>query len=168
MSLNTDTGLALINTQSNQGTLTLPNTTTIPGRIITFKDSMGTFEDNPLVLATQSGDAIDLALVSSFQTSRFGWTTLVGGPGSSWYQIGGTEINSMTPSTLIASSIQTNYIITSLLYASSLTFQDLSIQFNTGTLFPSSTSLYYTTPSTTLAVAGGPRQSFGTQFVSVQ
>jgi hypothetical protein len=168
MSLNTNTGLALVNTQSNSGTLTLPDTLSIPGRIITFKDSMGTFEDNPLILATQSTNTIDLALMSSFQTSRFGWTTLVGGPGSSWYQIGGTEINSMSPSTLIASSIQTAYLRTALLYASSLIFQDLSIQSNTGTLFPSSTSLYYTTPSTTLAVAGGPRQSFGTQFVSVQ
>ena len=168
MSLNTNTGLALINTQSNQGTITLPNTTTIQGRIVTFKDSMGTFQTNPFILAPQSGVSIDTSVVSSFQTARYGWTTLIAGPDSSWYQTGGTQINTLSTVVLIASSITTSSLLTSVLYTSSLTFQDISIPSYTGKLFPSSTSLYYTTPSTTIAVAGGPRQSFGTQFLSVQ
>ena len=168
MSLNTNTGLALIQTQSNAGTITLPNTTVIPGRIVTFKDGLGTFQTNPFTLATQAGEAIDAYTVSSIQSSRFGWTTLVAGEASSWYVIGGTQMNTVVTSNLNASSIQADVLLASEVITSAIEFQDLSIPSYVSKIYPSTGSLYYQTPSTTIAIAGGPRQSFGTQFLQVQ
>lgn len=168
MSLNTNTGLALIQTQSNAGTITLPNTLSIPGRIVTFKDGLGTFQSNSFTLATQGGDAIDAYDVSSIQTSKFGWMTLVAGEASSWYVTGGTQMNTIVTSDLNASSIQAGLLLTSLVTTNAIEFQDVSIPSYVSKLYPSTGSLYYQTPSTTIAIAGGPRQSFGTQFLQVQ
>lgn len=166
-SLNQNTGLAFINTETNGGTITLPNSLLQAGRIVTFKDSTGSFQISSFILATQSGDSIDSS-PSTIQTTSFGWTTLAAGTANQWYVTGGTQLTMMTTSTLNVSSIQANTINVSTFLTNTLTFQDIISPSYTMTLFPSSTSLYISTPSTTLAVAGGPRQSFGTLFLQVR
>ena len=48
--LSTFTGVALVNTSTRAGTVTLPLTTQIPNRQVTFKDANGTFFGRPLTL----------------------------------------------------------------------------------------------------------------------
>ena len=167
MSLDTTTGLALINTQANAGTLQLPNTYFGSGRVITFKDKQGTFQQNALTLTTTDDQTID-STVSTIQTNRFGWTTVIAGQEGSWYTIGGTQMTSLITSTVNATYVSTGtLVLPNMSSLSTLLFVDRSnSQLNTLSMF--STVLNYSTGTTNTFVSGGARQSFGGLFLPVK
>jgi hypothetical protein len=158
--------MVFINTQIKGGTITLPNTASKPGRIITFKDAFASFEVSSFRLAT-SNQLID-GMVSSIQVTESGWTTLTAGNTNQWYVTGGTQLNTVTTSNMYASTISVSSLSVSSFNVTTLSLSDISIPSYIMTLFPSSTSLYLSTPSTIVPVAGGPRQSFGTLFLQVK
>ena len=167
MSLDTTTGLALINTQANAGTLQLPNTYFGSGRVITFKDKQGTFQQNALTLATTDDQTID-STVSTIQANRFGWTTVIAGQEGSWYTIGGTQMTSLITSTVNATYVSTGtLVLPNMSSLSTLLFADkINPQSNSLTL--TNTVLSYTTGATTTLISGGARQSFGGLFLPVK
>lgn len=167
MSLNADTNTALINTQLRSGTITLPNTITQPGRIITFKDAVGSFQVSSFTLATQGGNTLD-GIFSTIQVNKLGWTTLVAGNNSTWYTVGGTQINTLITSTVNASYVSTGTLsFANISSISTIFFKDqILAASNTLSLF--STFLYYSTGTVSTIVSGGPRQSFGGLFLTVK
>jgi hypothetical protein len=167
MSLNETTGIALINTQANSGTIQLPNSLFSAGRVITFKDTQGTFQLSSFTLTTVDAQTID-SNISTIQRNKFGWTTLVAGQDTSWYTIGGTQITS-----LITSTVNTGYVSTGTLVfsnvssISTLFFRD-TINPQSNTLTVTNNILSYTTGATNTLVSGGARQSFGGLFLPVK
>jgi hypothetical protein len=167
MSVSNTTGYVFIDSQTNSGALTLPNVYDTPGRVITFKDSMGTFQLSSLTLTAESNQFVDTTQESLIQTSQFGWTTLIAGTGNTWLQTSGTQINTITTSTINVNFISTPAVVLSNMLVSSIYFVDVAQPTLSTILFLSSQNLYYSTPTFAANIAGGFRQSFGTQYLSV-
>ena len=167
MSIDLNTGIVFAETQNARGTLVLPNTRSIPGRILIFKDSIGFFTQSTLTLATQPGQTIDQSQTSSIQVSRFGWTTLTGGPSNSWFVTGGTNLNSIATNSTFVDSISTGSFLQSNIQASTLLLRD-QILTTSNSLTSFGSLLYYSTLRTSTIVAGGYKQSFGSLFLRVR
>jgi len=104
MSLNYNTELALINTTTNSGTITLPSATTVPGRVISFKDSVGNFNNKSLTLICDGSDTFEDGTVTKVLYESFGSIQVVAS-GTKWYILSGVKQNAMTISSLITSTI---------------------------------------------------------------
>jgi len=106
MSLNLNTDLALINTTNNSGSITLPSASSIPGRVITFKDNVGIFTKNNFTLVCSGSDTFEDGTTSKVFNESFGFIQLVAS-GTKWYILCGVKQNTMTLSSLNVSSIST-------------------------------------------------------------
>lgn len=104
MSLNYNTELALINTTTNSGTVTLPSAITVPGRVISFKDSAGNFLSNNFTLICDGSDTFEDGTTQKVFNESFGSIQVVAS-GTKWYILSGVKQNMMTISSLIVSSI---------------------------------------------------------------
>ena len=58
-SLTRNMEIALVNTGTNPGTIQLPDTMTVPYRLVTIKDANGTFQKNRLTLQTNGIDTFE-------------------------------------------------------------------------------------------------------------
>ena len=106
MSLNYNTELALINTTTTSGTITLPSATTVPGRVISFKDSAGNFLTKNFTLICDGSDTFEDETTQKVFNESFGSIQVVAS-GTKWYILSGVKQNAMTISSLITSSIST-------------------------------------------------------------
>ena len=138
--MNTNTELSLINTTNNAGTITLPLISSIPGRVITFKDSVGKFGTNTLTLNTTNPDTFEDAGITKILRESYGSIQLVGS-GGKWYILNGTQVNTIQVSTLNANTISSINISTSLIASSSITLVDNRA--STNILNVSTSFLYY-------------------------
>lgn len=129
MSLNYNTELALINTTTNSGTITLPSATTVPGRVISFKDSAGNFLTNNFTLICDGSDTFEDGTTQKVFNESFGSIQVVAS-GTKWYILSGVKQNMMTISSLLTSSILsynslsvssfTNSLSTSVIFTNSI------------------------------------------------
>jgi hypothetical protein len=117
MSLNYNTELVLINTTTNSGTITLPSAITVPGRVISFKDNAGNFNNNSLTLICDGSDTFEDGTTQKVFYESFGSIQVVAS-GTKWYILSGVKQNAMTISSLITSTISTY----------SISFSDGSLQ----------------------------------------
>ena len=106
MSLNYNTELALINTTTNSGTITLPSAITVPGRVISFKDSAGNFLTNNFTLICDGSDTFEDGTTQKVFNESFGSIQVVAS-GTKWYILSGVRQNTMTISSLVVSTIST-------------------------------------------------------------
>ena len=106
MSLNYNTELALINTTTNSGTITLPSAITVPGRVISFKDSAGNFNNKSVTLICDSSDTFEDGTTQKVFYESFGSIQVVAS-GTKWYILSGVKQNAMTISSLVTSTIST-------------------------------------------------------------
>ena len=123
MDLNLNTDLALVTTTANAGTITLPLSLTIPGRVITFKDITQTFGTNALTLNTTSPDTFEDGSVTKVLRESGGIIQLVG-TSNKWYLLAGTQQNTLNISSLLAISISTIIISSMNASISTINFQN--------------------------------------------
>ena len=140
MSLNTNTELFLANTTNNSGTINLPVASSIPGRVIEFKDSNGTFNTKTLTLVCNGSDTFEDGSSSKVMNTKFGFIQLVAS-GSKWYILNGTQVNTFQVSSVRTFAISTFTTNTSSMNVSSLAFMD-NIN-STNTLYTSTSFLLY-------------------------
>jgi hypothetical protein len=143
--MNTNTELSLINTTANSGTITLPLASSIPGRVVEFKDSIGKFGTNTLTVNTSGSDTFEDGGKSKILKESYGSIQLVASNGK-WYLLNGTQVNTLQLSTLNVATISSINISTSAITASSITFKDnrFSTNFmNVSTSLTSTSFLYY-------------------------
>jgi len=143
--MNSNTELSLINTSANSGTITLPLASSIPGRVVEFKDIIGKFGTNTLTLNTSGSDTFEDGGTSKILKESYGSIQLVAS-GTKWYLLNGTQVNTLQVSTLNANLISSINISTSAITASSITFIDNrnSTNFmNISTNMVSTSFLYY-------------------------
>ena len=119
MALNQNTELGLINTTANAGTIVLPLTSLTPGRVITFKDSVGQFGVNALTLQTSGSDTFEDGSTTKILRENNGIIQVVAS-GTSWYILTGTQQDTVNVSTLQALSVSSINISTNNLLVSSL------------------------------------------------
>lgn len=123
MALISNTDLALINTNTNSGTITLPASATSQGRVITFKDIQGTFQRNTLTLQTSGSDTFEDNSTSKILRESYGSIQIVAS-GNKWYLLNGTQVNTVQTSTLFVDSISSFNISTINANISTLKFID--------------------------------------------
>ena len=121
MSLNYNTELALINTTTNSGTITLPSATTVPGRVISFKDSAGNFLTKNFTLICDGSDTFEDGTTQKVFNESFGSIQVVAS-GTKWYILSGVKQNMMTISSLMTSTISTGNLFTNNAVGSTLSF----------------------------------------------
>jgi len=128
--MNSNTELSLINTSANAGTVTLPLISTVPGRVISFKDTVGTFGTKTLTLNTSGSDTFEDGGTTKVLRESYGSIQLVGNSGK-WYILNGTQVNTLQLSTLNAIAISTINLSTINTKISSLNFIDNRVSTNT-------------------------------------
>jgi hypothetical protein len=130
------------NTTTNAGFILLPSTTTLAGRLLTIKDTTGTFGLRPLTLSTIGNDRFEEGVNLKLLTEPFGYITLASDGVNRWYTIDGTSMNTYTISTLTNPvSISTQSMFTSSATVSTLGFEDRN--FNTVSSFYTRSTLLY-------------------------
>ena len=117
--LNLNTELFLANTTNNPGTINLPSASSIPGRVINFKDPNGTFGTNTLTLICNGSDTFEDGSSTKILKEKGGIIQIVAS-GSTWFILTGTQLNSVNVSTFVAQSISTINISTASLITSSI------------------------------------------------
>ena len=130
------------NTTTNAGFILLPSTTTLAGRLLTIKDTAGTFGLRPLTLSTIGNDRFEEGTNLKRLVEPFGYITLASDGVNRWYIIDGTSMNTYTISTLTNPiSISTQSVFTSSVTVSTLGFEDRA--FNTVSSFYTRSTLLY-------------------------
>ncbi len=124
--ISTNVEFLQVNTTTNAGFILLPSTTTLAGRLLTIKDTTGTFGLRPLTLSTIGNDRFEEGTNLKRLIEPFGYITLASDGVNRWYTIDGTSMNTYTISTLTNPvSISTQSIFTSSATVSTLGFEDL-------------------------------------------
>ena len=98
------TGVGLVNTATNPGTIQLPLVSSSPNRQLIFKDTYGNLSNNPLQFQTQGGDTFEDGTTTKKLQNSFGSLTFYG-YSSKWYILGGTTQFQASISSLTVSSL---------------------------------------------------------------
>lgn len=133
MALNSNIELALINTNVNAGSLTLPSALSAQGRVITFKDSVGKFGTNTLTLSTTGSDTFEDGGTTKILRENYGVIQLVASD-LKWYVLTGIQQNTLNISTVQALSISSINISTANVFTSSLQFTTSNAIYQNSTL----------------------------------
>jgi hypothetical protein len=137
--------LNLVNSAVQSGIISLPAVSSIPGRILTFKDRLGTFEFSTATLSTSGIDRFEDSLSSFRMNNAFGAYSFIGGTDNKWYSIGGSYMNTAAISSIVAIASVMGTVSSANATVSTLQFRDGVTQ-STNTVFGLSTNLYYSTP----------------------
>ena len=118
--LSTFTELGLVDARASAGSITLPLSTQIPGRILTFKDIYGAVANSTIVITTSSPDVFEDGTSYRTLLYPYDFLTVYAGSTGVWYTVGGNQFNWMR--TVNQSNTGTSYfnnISTNFLYATS-------------------------------------------------
>lgn len=138
MALNSNTELSLINTTNSSGSITLPACVNNQGRVLTFKDIVGTFGRNSLTLVCSGSDTFEDNGTTKVLREQYGSIQLVAS-GTKWYILNGTQVNTLQTVNFNVDAISSITISTINTNISSLTFID---NFNsTNTLYSAISSV---------------------------
>ncbi len=169
--LSTTAGSVFINTTTRAGTVILPSTFLVPGRVVTLKDIGGSLATNNLRITTNNlNQTMDIGSFSTIVTDPFGWTTLAAGNNNKWYTIGGTQMHTVTASTIQSVFTNASNISTANIGTSTVAFQD-RFSGSTNTLSMMSSLLYYSWRGTSgfqSTIVSGSRQATGGIFLPLK
>ena len=125
MSLSTATNLVFLNSAIRPGTITLPLTTTIPGRTLTLKDTTGAAAASTITVTTSGSDTFEDGTTTRTITTAFGTLSLTGS-GGKWYTTATSQPTSLTVSTLSTQTLAVNSTIAKAITASTATISSLT------------------------------------------
>jgi hypothetical protein len=163
--VNSNVEFVQVNTQTNAGTIQLPNAQDVGGRLITFKDIAGSFQRNPLTLTTITGNTFDDGTSTKILRENFGFIEVISDGLTRWNVVDGTQMPSYTISTLnVVATLSTTSISTLQLNTSTLRLNDSLLANVQSNLYTSSSLLYCSGQ-----IVGGTRVAAGpTQLSPVQ
>jgi len=144
--ISTSAELVLLNTTIRPGVIILPSTNTIPGRILTFKDTRGSFGVSSITFSTAAvNQFFENNTRAVTYTDPFGAYSFIAGFDNKWYTIGGSRMFSATISSITTINHTAQTISSGSITTSTLQFRDTSTT-STNTLFVLSTNIYYSSP----------------------
>jgi hypothetical protein len=165
--VSTNSQAVFLDSRTRPGTVFLPSTFTIPGRVLTFKDQFGAFSTNSMTLTTNNANqTIDSLITSTINTQPLGWQSFIAGNNNRWYTVGGTLINTINASTVNTTVLRSVNISSANMFVSSLGIIDQTLRCTTQ-LYVQSSFLYYSF-SNQSTIISGTRQSFGGLFTSLR
>lgn len=164
--ISTSTELTLLNTTTRAGVIILPSTTIIPGRILTFKDTLGTFGVNSITFSTAGvGQTLENNAIRVTYNDPFGAYTFVSGYDNKWYTIGGSRMFSANISSITSLTFTSLNISTTNITTSTLQIRDFATT-STNTLFSLSTNVFMSSPTNFFIV--GPTKAPKPLFVPLR
>jgi hypothetical protein len=144
--VNTTSELILLNSLAQSGTVYFPSTLTA-GRILTFKDTRGSFPVSTMTLAPFiTGQTFENNTTSQTFTEAFGAYSFIAGFDNKWYTIGGSRMFAATISSITTILLTSQNISTGNITTSTLQFRDIATR-STNTLFSLSTNVYMSSPT---------------------
>lgn len=109
--LSTFAEVGLIDARASAGTLIIPNSCDIPGRVITFKDLYGATGNSTIALLTSTGDVFEDGTSYRTLANPYDFITLYAASTNMWSIIGGTQFNSLRVNTISNSALTTSSIV---------------------------------------------------------
>jgi hypothetical protein len=133
--LSTFAEVGIVDARASSGTLIIPSSRDIPGRVITFKDLYGATGNSTIALLTSTGDIFEDGTTYRTLQNPYDFITLYAASTTMWSIIGGTQLNSMranimSNSSNITSSITANVANTAITYTSFL-YPQVGLSFTT-------------------------------------
>ena len=114
--LSTFTELGLVDARASAGSITLPLSTQIPGRVLTFKDIYGAVANSTIVITTSSPDVFEDGTSYRTLINPYDFLTVYAGSTGVWYVVGGNQFNWMravnqsNTGTSYLNNISTNFL----------------------------------------------------------
>ena len=114
--LSTFTELGLVDARASAGAITLPSSTQIPGRILTFKDIYGAVANSTIIITTSSPDVFEDGTTYRTLINPYDFLTVYAGSTGAWYVVGGNQfnwirtVNQSNTGTSYFNNISTNFI----------------------------------------------------------
>jgi len=90
MSISSYTTVTMLDSRPAQITITIPKSTDISNRIITFKDLYGSASNSTIVLVTRSGDTFEDGTFSTIMSNAYQTVNLYAGQPGKWLNVGAT------------------------------------------------------------------------------
>jgi hypothetical protein len=133
--LSTFAEVGIVDARASSGTLIIPSSRDIPGRVITFKDIYGATGNSTIALLTSTGDIFEDGTTYRTLQNPFDFITLYAASTTMWSIIGGTQVNAMranimSNSSNITSSITANVANTAITFTSFL-YPQVGLTFTT-------------------------------------
>ena len=141
--LSTFTEMGLVDARTGSGVITLPLSTQIPGRIISFKDIYGVTSNSTILLATSTPDVFEDGTNYRSFIGNYDFLTVHAASTGVWYTVGGSQFNYLRAATFSNSGV--SYVGT----LSTVAITTPTINATTGTI----TTLNATTGNITNVVA---------------
>ena len=121
--LSTFAEVGIVDARASSGTLIIPSSRDIPGRVITFKDLYGATGNSTIALLTSTGDIFEDGTTYRTLQNPYDFITLYTASTTMWSIIGGTVVNAlraniMSNSSNLTSSITANVANTAITYTS--------------------------------------------------
>ena len=114
--LSTFTEFGLVDARASAGSIILPSSSQIPGRIISFKDIYGAVANSTILITTSSPDVFEDGTSYRTLTNPYDFLTVYAGSTGAWYVVGGNQFNWLRTNNFYASSNITGTNISSLSY----------------------------------------------------
>ena len=114
--LSTFTELGLVDARTSAGSITLPLSTQIPGRVLTFKDIYGAVANSTIVITTSSPDVFEDGTTYRTLINPYDFLTVYAGSTGAWYVVGGNQfnwlrtVNQSNTGTAFINNISTNFL----------------------------------------------------------
>jgi len=109
--LSTFAEVGLVDARASAGTLIIPNSCDIPGRVITFKDLYGATGNSTIALLTSTNDFFEDGTSYRTLANPYDFITLYAASTNMWSVIGGTVLNSLRANTFSNSALTTSSIV---------------------------------------------------------
>ena len=90
MSISSYTTVTMLDSRPAEITLSVPKSTDITNRIITFKDLYGSASNSTIILVTQSGDSFEDGTFSTIMSNAYQTVNLYAGLPGKWLNVGAT------------------------------------------------------------------------------
>ena len=90
MSISSYTTVTMLDSRSAPITISVPKSTDITNRIITFKDLFGSASNSTIILVTRSGDTFEDGTFSTIMSNAYQTVNLYAGQPGKWLNIGST------------------------------------------------------------------------------
>ena len=133
--LSTFAEVGIVDARASSGTLIIPSSRDIPGRVITFKDLYGATGNSTIALLTSTGDIFEDGTTYRTLQNPYDFITLYTASTTMWSIIGGTVVNAlraniMSNSSNLTSSITANVANTAITYTS-FVYPQVGLSFTT-------------------------------------
>jgi hypothetical protein len=139
--VSSSTDLVFVNTITTSGVIMMPSTSAQIGRVITFKDSAGTFAQSSITFSTLMSDTFEDGSVRQTYSDTYGAYSFVSDQ-NKWYLLGGARMNSATVSSLTTQILNVETLSTQQVFVSTINLEDRIIRGNQP-LFSKSNVLFF-------------------------